>query len=106
MESQSTRHDLAFTGRRKSENLKMKEQFVCSKCKTKQHWKMITNTLRVCDIKHAIKSMSHQEKYPIFKNHAEPAKNLLFPKRYDGECYRMFSKTLVLDSLNMFPCTA
>lgn len=53
---------------------------------------MITNTLRVCDIEHAIKSMSQQEKYPIFKNHAEPAKNLLFPKRSDRECYRIFQR--------------
>lgn len=60
---------------------------------------MITNSLSVCEIEQAIKSIPEQKEHHIFKNHAEQAKTFLFPKCFEGGCYRSFLK----DWLKMFP---
>ena len=107
-EKQSTRHDSIQhlgeaenenddTNRKKSEN---KARNFCVESVKRSHIeKVITNSLSVCEIELAIKSIPEQKEHHIFKNHAEPAKTFLFPTCFEGGCYRSFLK----DWLKMFP---
>ena len=78
--------------RKKYEN-KEDTNFFVQSIKQNGIGKIIMYSLNVSDIEQANKTMSYQEKYHIFKNHAEPTKSFLLSTRSDKGCY-FFSKGL------------